>query len=76
MNNEPVAWMYDDLQKGQIKKAVSFKPPLFLDKKCLTPLYNIPQLRNLTEEEVWHEFYQASCNPIKFAQAILRKAQE
>ena len=84
MNNEPVAWMY---AVNGIWTAFSdeLPPDDAYDEGTLTPLYTHPE-KTLTDEEIleianqcligataWHN---PDLDPIEFARAILRKAQE
>jgi hypothetical protein len=65
MNNEPVAWMN---AHGQFNKKETWLFPI--------PLYTHP-VKELTDEEIMELSYLTSDNdPIVFARAILRKAQE
>jgi len=79
MNNEPVAWISQDvLDADHIIKAVVRREQ---DEQHTIPLYTHP-VRELTDEEITEIFdttfevrdYEDSF--IKFARAILRKAQE
>jgi len=76
MNNEPVAWMLET-KRGNISCFV--KPS---DEFNWIPLYTHPA-KTLTDEEIneiakeckapWHSH---AIDPMMFARAILRKAQE
>jgi len=75
MNNEPVAWMRTN---KQWRKEISWVEKEGFD----IPLYTHPA-KTLTDEEIRH--LQAQCHPkdvgydgfiMRFARAILRKAQE
>ena len=81
MNNEPVAWMYKDKENGM----VSFlKETLPFDA---IPLYTHP-VKELTDEEITQCLNESmdiknvwghpmlELNPVNFARAILKKAQE
>ena len=71
MNNEPVAWM-DYLEHSDVYD-------LNVSGRGI-PLYTHP-VKELTDEEiyeVWHDLYERweEEDTLKFAKAILRKAQE
>ena len=76
MNNEPVAWMYQD---DESRSVAFYRDTL----PCgAVPLYTHPA-KTLTDEEIleiakeckapWHSH---AIDPMMFARAILRKAQE
>jgi hypothetical protein len=78
MNNEPVAWMVEDDEdisfilngKGLAKPDNSWK--------SVTPVYTHP-VKELTDEEITaciDEIEPDTADMIRFARAILRKAQE
>jgi len=83
MNNEPVAWMIIDVDNG---KSLQFEENKFSEINI--PLYTAP--RELSDEEIkeiWYDLYPLSSSSywddkreglaeLKFAKAILRKAQE
>jgi hypothetical protein len=83
MNNEPVAWMYE---KSNGASKLSFvKEKMLWEDMTETPLYTHPA-KTLTDEEIiaisngclvgataWHN---PDLDPIEFARAILKKAQE
>jgi hypothetical protein len=80
MNNEPVAWMFQGA--FDISTYVSFEKPNPDIYPNPTPLYTHPA-KTLTDEEIRH--IQAICHlkdvgydnfVMRFAKAILRKAQE
>jgi hypothetical protein len=83
MNNEPVAWMvegYDGI--GSFVRTVVSSKPKPDSWVNVIPLYTHPA-KTLTDEEirvVWYghpEFKDGlGVDPIPFARAILRKAQE
>ena len=76
MNNEPVAWM---LVTGHGTKILEKKP--YCEVDYWKPLYTHP-VKELTDEEILDTFdphFDADIEDkelIKFARAILRKAQE
>ena len=74
MNNKPVAWM--EYIQGE-EWEVWFVEPTDLPKgHTYKPLYTHP-VKELTDEEIMELSYMTSDNdPIDFARAILRKAQE
>ena len=87
MNNEPVAWMFQGA--FDISTYVSFEKPNPDIYPNPTPLYTHPA-KTLTDEEIY-ELFESSYfpvnvkdsdlffprfDPIYFARAILRKAQE
>ena len=73
MNNEPVAWINEEMQVMFLKDLADAYPTLW------KPLYTHPA-KTLTDEEIL-EFrdkvpYTLGSDLIEFARAILRKAQE
>jgi len=82
MNNEPVAWMLADKEAEHIRSIMAVQHD-FVPKGCIEiPLYTHPA-KTLTDEEIRH--LQAQCHLkdvgydtfiMRFARAILRKAQE
>jgi len=75
MNNEPVAWM--EYIQGE-EWEVWFVEPTDLPKgHTYRPLYTHPA-KTLTDEEIEEVMYQCdwAYDPVEFARAILRKAQE
>ena len=76
MNNEPVAWM--ELYYGEPNN-ISLTDAELRDSGEVyktVPLYTHP-VKELTDEEIMELSYMTSDNdPIEFARAILRKAQE
>jgi hypothetical protein len=73
MNNEPVAWMS---QGGDVSRSADYFVEMgFTD---LIPLYTHP-VKELTDEEITaciDESEPDTADMIRFARAILRKAQE
>ena len=73
MNNEPVAWM------NKIDSNLVIKAPCEERKFNWIPLYTNP-VKELTDEEIiefsWNVALTNDDAIIKFARAILRKAQE
>jgi hypothetical protein len=82
MNNEPVAWMLADKEAEHIRSIMAVQHD-FVPEGCVEiPLYTHP-VKELTDEEIRH--IQAQCHLknvgydnfiMRFARAILRKAQE
>ena len=81
MNNEPVAWIIDakmtDCDDNFIWNTGNYPD---WQVKHWIPLYTHPA-KELTDEEiyeVWHDLYERweEEDTLKFARAILRKAQE
>ena len=77
MNNEPVAWMHKTIPSWV---STFIHPETELDEWL--PLYTHP-VKELTDEEIgqiWKDCmespYMQVSNPVGFARAILRKAQE
>jgi hypothetical protein len=73
MNNEPVAWMVIDVDNG---KSLQFEENKFSEVNI--PLYTHP-VKELTDEEIIaciDEIEPDTADMIRFARAILRKAQE
>jgi hypothetical protein len=75
MNNEPVAWMFQGA--FDISTYVSFEKPNPDIYPNPTPLYTHPA-KTLTDEEITAIWYEPTLryDPVEFARAILRKAQE
>jgi len=80
MNNEPVAWAY--IKDGEFFDAVHPDEHDKYEGMYKTPLYTHP-VKELTDEEIgqiWKDCmespYMQVSNPVGFARAILRKAQE
>ena len=79
MNNQPVAWAY--IKDGDFYDAIHSD-----ERKRVSGLYNIPlythPAKTLTDEEITEifdttfEVHDYENSFIKFARAILRKAQE
>ena len=71
MNNEPVAWMNPDTLECGHGGNVDWE-----DTGCI-PLYTHP-VKELTDEEITEIWYEPTLryDPVAFARAILRKAQE
>ena len=81
MSNEPVAWILADKENEYIRSVMIVKHDI-VPKDCIEiPLYTHP-VKTLTDEEIvdiWYEFNNGSYNWtefVKFAKAILKKAQE
>ena len=74
MNNEPVAWInLEAWESGKYPPDDCFSDEEFTGS---IPLYTHP-VKELTDEEIMELSYMTSDNdPIEFARAILRKAQE
>jgi hypothetical protein len=82
MNNEPVAWMLADKEAEHIRSIMAVQHD-FVPEGCVEiPLYTHP-VKELTDDEIRH--IQAICHLkdvgydnfiMRFARAILRKAQE
>ena len=80
--NEPVAWMLADKEAEHIRSIMAVQHD-FVPQGCVEiPLYTHP-VKELTDEEIRH--IQAQCHLknvgydnfiMRFARAILRKAQE
>ena len=80
--NEPVAWMLADKEKEYIRSIMAVQHD-FVPQGCVEiPLYTHP-VKELTDAEIRH--IQAQCHLknvgydnfiMRFARAILRKAQE
>ena len=84
MNNEPVAWMMKSNDPDYVSDYIMFKTPERKDKIShhAIPLYTHPA-KPLTDEEIgqiWKDCmespYMQVSNPVGFARAILRKANE
>jgi hypothetical protein len=84
MNNEPVAWFYHHPNETGKFMCADVKAMEGIEKRgyIVTPLYTHP-VKELTDEEIRHT--QAICHLkdvgydnfiMRFARAILRKAQE
>jgi hypothetical protein len=71
MNNEPVAWFEQDPDM----KSVWYQADK--DAPNAIPLYTHPA-KTLTDEEIEEVMYKCdwAYDPVEFARAILRKAQE
>ena len=82
MNNKPVAWMLADKEAEHIRSIMAVQHD-FVPEGCVEiPLYTHP-VKELTDEEIeqiWKDCmespYMQVNNPVGFARAILRKAQE
>jgi hypothetical protein len=81
MNNEPVAWMLADKEAEHIRSIMAVQHD-FVPQGCVEiPLYTHPA-KTLTDEEITEifdttfEVRDFEDSFIKFARAILRKAQE
>ena len=75
MNNEPVAWMVDGLLFTSLGAALNIS--FDIEQPCI-PLYTHPA-KTLTDEEIVScidESEPDTTDMIRFARAILRKAQE
>ena len=81
MNNEPVAWMCPTgLEYKQRATDFMYNDALYDTKLNWIPLYTHPA-KTLTDEEILfmcddHRNKYGGIEPIGFARAILRKAQE
>ena len=83
MNNEPVAWINLDRFKDEALYLADCVSETKVDNMGITtPLYTHP-VKELTDEEIgqiWKDCMEAPymqvSNPVGFARAILRKAQE
>jgi hypothetical protein len=75
MNNEPVAWMFQGA--FDISTYVSFEKPNTDIYPNPTPLYT-HLAKTLTDEEIEEVMYKCdwAYDPVDFAKAILRKAQD
>jgi len=75
MNNEPVAWMYE--RPNGSAKLTFVREPMAGTVVTETPLYTYPA-KTLTDEEIEEVMYKCdwAYDPVEFARAILRKAQE
>jgi len=79
MNNEPVAYINVEERKLEWAKPMSWHTPTIAQMDKI-PLYTHPA-KTLTDEEIHkiaQEHFHAGLgiNPLNFARAILRKAQE
>jgi hypothetical protein len=83
-NNEPVAWMLADKEAEHIRSIIAVQHD-FVPEGCVEiPLYTHP-VKELTDEEIV-SLYESSYlqsgldewefDPVYFARAILKKAQE
>ena len=76
MNNEPVAYINVEERKLEWAKPMSWHTPTIaqMDK---VPLYTHPT-KTLTDKEIDEVLYSVdwAYDPVAFARAILRKAQE
>jgi hypothetical protein len=74
MNNEPVAWQVWNRTGGI---SLRFTKPDALEYVEYDPLYTHPA-KTLTDEEITAIWYEPTLryDPVAFARAILRKAQE
>ena len=77
MNNEPVAWMMENPQNTSAY--LTFEKPtreMKISHQAI-PLYTHPA-KTLTDEEIEEVMYKCdwAYDPVEFARAILRKAQE
>ena len=83
MNNEPVAWMIKTLDGRSLMLYGEEQPPKFEQAVQYIPLYTHP-VKELTDEEItacmgFLPKYNSEITDedlVKFARAILRKAQE
>ena len=78
MNNEAVAWMYE--KPNGASKLSFVKEKMLWEDMTETPLYTHP-VKELTDEEIGEIYWELYSDDwteedIKFARAILRKAQE
>ena len=80
MNNEPVAWMVK-APDGEYLVFENTEHPVMADCEYV-PLYTHPK-KSITDEEIWEignldkfKYLHWADLKIKFARAILRKAQE
>jgi len=75
MNNEPVAWMFQGA--FDTSTYVSFEKPNPDIYPNPTPLFTYPA-KTLTDEEIEEVMYKCdwAYDPVEFARAILRKAQD
>ena len=78
MNNEPVAWMYE--RPNGSAKLTFVREPMAGTVVTETPLYT-HLVKELTDEEIGEIYWELYSDDwteedIKFARAILRKAQE
>ena len=76
MNNEPVAWMYE--RPNGASKLSFVKEKMLWEDMTEIPLYTHP-VKELTDEEITaciDESEPDTADMIRFARAILRKAQD